>query len=90
MSPDGRFVMTGGNGSVTVYATGSEKATPLELAGSVSDYGWTPDGHVVGAKASHVEVCDPTDGSCENVGELDGDRLEVARGAFDTDPMAGG
>ena len=90
MSPDGRFVMTGGNGSVTVYDVATEKATPLELTGSVHDYGWTPDGHVVGARGSHVAVCDPADGSCTEVGELGSERLSLGHGASDTDPMAGG
>jgi len=90
MSPDGRFVMTGGNGSVTVYDVATEKATPLELTGSVHDYGWTPDGHVVGARGSHVAVCDPADGSCTEVGELGSGRLSLGHGASDTDPMAGG
>ena len=90
MSPDGRFVMTGGNGSVTVYDVDSEKATPLKLTGSVNDFGWTPDGQVVGAQGSHVVVCEPSDGSCSDVGDLGGERLSLAHGAFDTDPMAGG
>lgn len=90
MSPDGRFLMTGGNGSVTVYDVASEKATPSQLTGSVCDYGWTPDGHVVGAQGSHVAVCDPGDGSCSDVGELGKERLSLAVGAFDTDPLTGG
>ena len=89
MSPDGRFLMTGGHGSVTVYDVASQKATPLELTGSVSDYGWTPDGHVVGAQGSHVAVCDPGDGSCSDVGNVGSERLSLAVGAFDSDPMAG-
>ena len=90
MSPDGRFVMTGGHGSVTVYAVDSGKATALELTGSVRDFGWTPDGHVLGPRGPHVAVCDPSDGSCSDVGDLGGERLSVGHGASDTDPMAGG
>lgn len=88
MSPDGGFVMTGGNGSVTVYDVDTEKATPLELTGSVSDYGWTPDGHVVGAQGSQVRSCDPADGSCSDVGGLEGEHLGLAHGAVGTDPMS--
>ena len=90
MSPDGRYLMTGGNGSVTVYDVASGKATPLQLTGSVRDYGWTPDGHVVGPQGSHVAVCDPGDGTCSDVGELGSEGLSLARGTFAFDPTTGG
>jgi hypothetical protein len=88
MSPDGRYVMTGDGTSVTVYDVATQQPTPLGLPGQPRDYGWTPDGHVVGPEdgdpANGVTVCDPRSGACDHVGGPVEGRLAVVSGPFDT------
>jgi hypothetical protein len=86
LSPDGRYlaVSTGENG-IRVYSV--ETGDSVELGGDrdIGDYGWTPDGHLVGKQypnqESEVERCDPATGACIGTGEVLAPRLTLVNGA---------
>lgn len=72
LSPDGRYFAVSDTepGILTVYEvrTGTRSVIKGRTA---SDYGWTPDGHLVGrptASSREVEICDPSTDQCHGTG----------------------
>jgi hypothetical protein len=71
LSPDGRyFAVSDTEPTITVYELASGEATLIE-GRAASNYGWSPDGHLVGRptlSSSELEVCDPATGECKDTG----------------------
>jgi hypothetical protein len=83
LSVDGRYLATSSVDGLDVYDVASGKSVHLGDDRTVADYGWTPDGHLVGGRAAEqeVEVCDPEDGTCTGIGHTYGDELTLVQGA---------
>ncbi|MFC6341266.1 hypothetical protein ACFP8W_04705, partial [Nocardioides hankookensis] len=83
LSPDGRYLAAASEGDdgFDVYAVASGESVHLGGDRDVGDYGWTPDGHLVGkeypTQRSEVEVCAPTTGTCRGTGTTVGGPLTV-------------
>lgn len=72
VSPDGRYLAVyDAESGTNVYDIDTGRSVELE-GRSLSNYGWTPDGHLVGSRsaseAAELEVCDPATGDCEGTG----------------------
>jgi len=73
LSPDGRYFATSTDRGFDVYvvATGDRVSV---VDRTIPNYGWTPDGHLVGKdrvdNENLVEVCDPVTGECERTGAV--------------------
>jgi hypothetical protein len=94
LSPDGRwFAIPTGDSGIRVYSVATGDSVRLGGDRDVSDYGWTPDGHLLGKQYPHqdseVELCDPETGSCEGTGVTLAHELTLVRGA-DGLPVTGG
>lgn len=79
VSPDGRYVAASAEGGgIDVYAVATGDRVHLGGPRIALDYGWSPDGHLVGRSTSRadaeVEVCDPVEGSCTATGSTAGER----------------
>ena len=84
LSVDGRYLATStADDGLDVYDVASGTSVHLGDDRSVGDYGWTPDGHLVGGRSGEqeVEVCDPATGACTGIGYAYGDALTVVSGA---------
>lgn len=86
LSPDGRyFAVPTGESGIEVYSVATGDSVRLGGDRDVSDYGWTPDDHLVGKPLAHsdseVEVCDPDTGRCEGTGVTVGTELTLVPGA---------
>lgn len=86
LSPDGRYLAVPlGDSGVRVYTVRTGESVVLHGDRDVSDYGWTPDGHLVGKiypqAESEVEICDPSTGTCAGTGIEVKDKLVLDRGA---------
>lgn len=82
VSPDGRyFAVSDTEPGITVYDIAA--GTKTTIGGRVaSNYGWTPDGHLVGRSpsSSELESCDPVDGECEGTGATPAGELTLVAG----------
>jgi hypothetical protein len=70
LSPNGRyFAVSDTDPGVTVYDLSD--GSMVSIAGRAADYGWTPDGHLVGRSTSssgEIDTCDPGTGRCDRTG----------------------
>ncbi len=83
LSPDGRyFAVSDAEPRFAVYDLASGRSTVFDDR-ALPDYGWTPDGHLIGSSTTtggEVEVCDPATRSCEGTGTTAGGQLTVVAG----------
>ena len=72
LSVDGHWLATQTASGFRVYGVATGHSVTFGDDRDVSDYGWTPDGHLVGkrypSQSSEVEVCDPATGDCVGTG----------------------
>ncbi|WP_243057013.1 hypothetical protein [Nocardioides sp. SR21] len=73
ISPDGAWLSVSTTDGMRVYEVATGDFVDLPGDRDVEDYGWTPDGHLLGKRypnaASEVEVCDPATGTCTGLGQ---------------------
>lgn len=83
LSPDGRFfAVSGTEPRISVYELATGEEAVIE-GRSASDYGWSPDGHLVGRSplsSSQLEICDPTTGECKDAGATATGELTLVTG----------
>lgn len=92
ISPDGEWLSISMPDGMRVYEIATGKHVDFRDDRDVSDYGWTPDGHLVGKRypsaESEVEVCDPATGDCASLGQTIRAKLTLVHGVAGT--AAGG
>lgn len=79
VSPDGRYLaVTVDGGGIDVYTVATGDRVRLGGTRIALNYGWSPDGHLVGRATSRadseIEVCDPVDGTCTPTGSAASER----------------
>lgn len=86
LSPDGRWVGEPIVGGFVIHEVASGETRTFDGDWAFLEFGWTPDGHVVGTTGNNaITVCDPETGRCEGTGvELSSPQSswDVPRGAF--------
>ena len=86
LSVDGHWFATQTAGGFRVYDVATGHSVTFGDDRDVSDYGWTPDGHLVGkrypSQSSEVEVCDPATGDCVGTGVTSSHVLTLVDGAM--------
>lgn len=84
LSPDGAWLSVSTRQGMRVYEVATGDHVDLIDDRDVNDYGWTPDGHLVGKRypsaASEVEVCDPATGTCTGLGQTVSGQLTLVLG----------
>ncbi len=91
LSPDGRYLKVSRSAGFTVYDVASARQTVFGDDYSWSDYGWSPDGHLVGrapngSEAALLQSCDPVEGTCVDVGKAHSPQVLFVRGALNLEP----
>lgn len=86
LSVDGRYLASSTADGFDVYDVASGTAVHFADDRDVEDYGWTPDGHLVGkrypSQDAEVEVCDPATGTCTGTGDSYGRPLTLVAGGY--------
>ncbi|WP_028645479.1 WD40 repeat domain-containing protein [Nocardioides sp. URHA0020] len=86
LSPNGKYLaVPNGRKGIRVYRVDTGDFVLLGGDRDVSEYGWTPDGHLVGKKylqqRSEVETCDPDTGKCTGTGIEVTPQVRLVQGA---------
>ncbi|GAA4374850.1 WD40 repeat domain-containing protein [Nocardioides caricicola] len=87
LSPDEKWLsVSAPDQDMVVYNVETGDHVDLGRDRDVVDYGWTPDGHLVGkpfpSQPSEVEVCDPATGECVGLGHTVGPKLSLVTGTW--------
>lgn len=87
LSPDGKWLtVSAPDHDMSAYNVETGHHVDLGTDRDVVDYGWTPDGHLVGkrfaSQPSEVEVCDPATGKCVGTGQTVGPKLALVPGTW--------
>ena len=86
LSVDGRYLAASTGDGFDVYDVAAGTSAHFADDRDVEDYGWTPDGHLVGKRyqrqASEVEVCDPVTARCTGSGDSYAGPLTLVLGQY--------
>ncbi|GAA1162010.1 hypothetical protein [Nocardioides aquiterrae] len=86
LSVDGRYLAASTDDGFDVHDVAAGTSVHFGDDRDVEDYGWTPDGHLVGkryrSQAAEVEVCDPRTGTCDGTGDSYDEPLTLVSGPY--------